>query len=281
MLKKTRSYQKVVERLKKISLNSPFINLIQLGTIAIPPDLLYPFYQVQTKNPEKGKIPTQTRICLTAGTHGNEPSGVEAVLLFLEQYLKEKLGETGYHLTIFPCLNPYGYEHNTRENMENVDLNRQFRKRKAPLEVTLFRQAVGPRPFDISIEFHEDIDTHGFYLYEINPNGEKGWGKYIIQAIEKHFPINHHSKIDGLKSRKGIITRQDIEPQFETLIQERKDWPQAFFHYTRGTPRCITSETPVHLPLKDRARIHLIAMDVILERIQKTVKTKRTAGKEG
>jgi hypothetical protein len=152
--------------------------------------------------------------------------------------------------------------------MENIDLNRQFRKRKSPLEVTLFRRAAGSKPFDISIEFHEDVDTHGFYLYEINPDGEIDWGKFIIQAVEKQYPINHHSKIDGLKSRKGIITRQDIEPQLETLIQIRKDWPQAFFHYARGTPRCITLETPIHLPLKNRARMHLIAMDVILERME-------------
>ncbi len=272
MGKKVRSYQRVVERLQKISRESPHLQLIQLGVVASSSQFSYPFFSIQTKVLEKNRRLSSHGICLTAGTHGDEPSGVEAILRFLEQHREINPLNQGIHMTILPCINPFGYEHNLRENGNHIDLNRQFRKENPPQEVDLALRAFGRKTFDISVEFHEDVDTHGFYLYEINPKEKEGWGESIINALQGHYPINHNSKIDGLNSKKGIISRKDIEPQFESWIQQRDDWPQAFFHYQRGTPRCITSETPVNLALKERADMHLLVMGTILKRLNSTKK---------
>ena len=63
-------------------------------------------------------------ILITGGIHGDEPAGPASVLRFL--------GRDNTHLLqcfkflILPCINPYGYVHDTRENKWGVDLNRSF-----------------------------------------------------------------------------------------------------------------------------------------------------------
>ena len=51
--------------------------------------------------------------------HGDEPQGK----YLIEEYLKLK---SDTNICFIPCLNKYGYEHNTRVNSNGVDLNRNF-----------------------------------------------------------------------------------------------------------------------------------------------------------
>ena len=269
MRKRIRSYRDVVKRLQNVSKKYPHITLVRLGSIHCSSNIFYPFYMMRVGPKHSRLTGPSTLISLTAGTHGNEPSGVEAVLTFLEQNREVDFIQHRLHMVILPCINPYGYEYNTRENHEKIDLNRKFRTSKPPMEVALTRRGLGTKPFDLSLEFHEDIDTQGFYLYEINPTGKKGWGRDMIRSIAQHYPINNSSRIDGFISKKGIISPQKTTPNFASLVQKNRAWPQALFHYSRGTPRCITTETPVHLPLKERVKMHLMVMDIILRRLKK------------
>lgn len=82
-----------------------------------------------------GKRHSRT-VLLAAGIHGDEPSGVEAICEFAarKRYVEFL---TDWQLTLLPWLNPWGYEHGTRENQQHKDLNREFNS-KDPLPEVAF-----------------------------------------------------------------------------------------------------------------------------------------------
>ena len=63
----------------------------------------------------------EKNILILAGTHGDEPQGVN----ILSQYIQEN-HTTINNLYIIPCLNPDGYKLCTRTNANYIDLNRNF-----------------------------------------------------------------------------------------------------------------------------------------------------------
>jgi murein peptide amidase A len=73
---------------------------------------------------------------ISAGIHGDEPSGVETIWAFLENKRFENFSDD-WELTFLPCINPYGYEYGTRENQYGKDLNWLFKNTNPPIEVAL------------------------------------------------------------------------------------------------------------------------------------------------
>jgi hypothetical protein len=188
---------------------------------------------------------------------------VEAITRILERSNDWAPRLAGYTLTIFPCANPTGYEVATRVNHQGVDLNRMFDHPAPPPEVSLIRSALeaGGRDgvADLAIELHEDVDSDGFYLYELSDR--PSLGKAVIESVEAIAPINRRSHIDGWAAAGGII-----RPDFEQPLASHPDrWPQALYSFRMGTPCCLTFETPVPgLPLTRRAELHLIALQAAL-----------------
>ncbi|HCK10063.1 MAG TPA: hypothetical protein DHW45_09320, partial [Candidatus Latescibacteria bacterium] len=110
-------YDQVVSRLKR--LDAP-CHLKTLDTIAG-----HPIYAVVV-NPDADRV----KIWVNAGTHGDEPAGVEAALRMLEEWDRELYPAT--QLLVTPCLNPYGYVHDQRENAQGVDANWAFKRDDVP-----------------------------------------------------------------------------------------------------------------------------------------------------
>jgi len=257
---KKHSYLEVVDRIKKAADQSKECSLTLLGEVKSNPTN-YPLYSLHVSSKGKDKHPRRV-ICLSAGIHGDEPAGVEAMLTLLEnQDLYEHL-LSNFDFILFPCINPYGYEHNTRTNGHGIDLNRQFDKKQPPEEVAFVREVLEKGEFVFSMEFHEDVDSDGFYLYELKRQ-EPYLGEAIIREIAKHFPINLREEIEGLPSSGGIIRR----PVKQVLEFRMEGWPQAIYQIRKGTPHTITCETPITLSLKDRARIHLTAFDTAISQL--------------
>jgi len=263
MKKRVRSYLQVVKRLEAVARNETGLKLSLLGKIHSNP-IDYDLYLIRS---QKAPRFFRRRVCLCAGIHGDEPAGVEAILTLLEDppRLGRMLDEL--HLTILPCINPYGFEHNTRTNGLSVDLNRQFRRRRPPVEVSLVKSAIGRVGYNLAMEFHEDVDTDGFYLYELTAGKEPSWGPLIVEKICRRWPVNRRREIEGMKSRNGVIHRQEQKDSFMQLVRTRLDWPQAFYFFSHGTRHCFTTETPVTLSLKDRAEMHLTALEVALRQL--------------
>jgi hypothetical protein len=263
--KKIRDYREVVQAVDRAIREIPTLRAVALGSVRAGTEQ-YPVYHLSLKGAKTGN-PTSRPVYIGGGIHGDEPGGVWAVLEFLKRYKSLPVLYQRFEFTVLPCTNPFGYEHGTRENAAGIDLNRQFKNPSPPSEVRYVKNAVGDRPFLLAMEFHEDVDTPGFYLYELTQDGHPSWGREMIARIGSNFPINRGEEIEGLPADEGLIHRELADDDFRTMLERRPDWPQAFYHFANGTRRCYTTETPVHLTPGERAEIHLTALDSALQKL--------------
>ena len=147
-----------------------------LRPIAVSESLTIPSYH-------RGSATGQKHIYISAGIHGDEPATPLAVLkLFQDNQWPEHL-----NIWIIPCLNPMGFVLNRRENEEGIDLNRDYRSLKTPL-VREHTAWLDTRPrFTLSMSLHEDWESNGFYLYELNPDLQPSMADVVIRAVkERH-----------------------------------------------------------------------------------------------
>ncbi|MBI3622229.1 MAG: M14 family metallocarboxypeptidase [Nitrospirae bacterium] len=250
-----RSYQSTLLRLERALRTIPGSRLIPIGE-AVHGGRRYPLLAVTLTVGPVGRRHNRRplRVCLGAGIHGDEPAGVEAALRWLEAIPAIGRRLPAAELVIFPCLNPSGYERNSRSNADGIDLNRQYKNPRAPVEVRAVRRAIegvsdeqAGRRFDLSVEFHEDVDSAGFYLYELIDRG-RPIGRRLIGAAARRLPINHADEIEGVDAEAGIIHRDR-----RAVLRRRSRWPHALYLFHRGTPHCLTFETPVTVSLSRRS----------------------------
>jgi murein peptide amidase A len=192
------------------------------------------------------------RALISAGIHGDEPAGIETILLFLENkhyspYIKN------WEITLLPCINPHGYEYGIRENHDEKDLNRLFKEPQSETEVS-FAQSVFSTPFKLTIELHEDNESSGYYLYQkgIDVKDDK-IGFDIIDSIKKIMPINLDDKIDGISADGGVIGK--------AIDMSKMDWwPMGLYGLSKGVERSLTLETASQFDMAIRVDAHLTAI---------------------
>jgi murein peptide amidase A len=193
---------------------------------------------------------------ISAGIHGDEPSGIETICAFLENNMYENYLDE-WELTFLPCINPYGYEYGTRENHYGNDLNRLFKHKDPPVEVK-FAKGVLEKPYELSIELHEDCISHGYYLYQLGTHSEDDQiGKEILKKVKYAMPINLEDEIDGHSAQNGIMIQENDFKSMEW-------WPMALYSISKGTRRCLTLETATNFPMATRVKAQLIAIDTAL-----------------
>ena len=111
-------YPGFVNKLKELVHKYPSIQLTEEGD-ATGRNKIYSLSMGNPSNPG---------IMIYSNTHGNEWENSYGTLTFI-QYLAEHPDQKiidfhKYYLKVIPLLNPYGYEHMTRQNGNKVDLNR-------------------------------------------------------------------------------------------------------------------------------------------------------------
>ena len=211
------------------------------------------------------------KVLLSAGIHGDEPAGPHAVLSLLKKISDGKIVLPPVNLDIFPLINPSGFLRKTRTNQHGLDLNRCFATGHPPKEIRIMMNFLKNREYDLSVEFHEDIDTKGFYLYEHQPvhlvgTGPNEWGQEITALLRRQgFPINESHIIEGMPAINGVISPKRKRRSFF----RQHGWPQAFYMHKHGTSRTLTLETPPCLSIEDRTKIHIEVFRFALERLQK------------
>ena len=132
------------------------------------------------------------RIYISTGIHGDEPAGPLAVL----QLLQENRWPAEADLWLCPCLNPTGFPRNTRENGLGVDLNRQYLNPDAD-EVKAHISWLEKQPsFDVCLCLHEDWESNGFYVYELNPDNLPSLAPAIIREVSQVCPIDMSPEIE-------------------------------------------------------------------------------------
>lgn len=196
------------------------------------------------------------RLYISTGIHGDEPAGPLAV----RQLLQENHWPDHADIWLCPCLNPTGFPLNRRENADGVDLNRDYREAKSA-EIRAHIAWLQRQPaFDLTLCLHEDWESHGFYLYEVNPDHEPSLGEKMVQAVSKVCPIDLSPAIEDRPAQGGVI-RPDIDPT------NRPQWPEAFYLVMNKTRHSYTLEAPSDFPLQTRVAALRAAVRTVLDEI--------------
>ena len=200
----------------------------------------------------KGRSPGR-RIYISTGIHGDEPAGPMSVL----RLLQENLWPEDCEIWLCPCLNPTGFPLNTRENRDGVDLNRDFKNRSTS-EIRALTDWLSDLPcFDMGIHLHEDWESVGFYLFELNPKDFAARSAQVISEVGKVCPIDRSSEIEDFAATDGII-HPNVNPE------SRTDWPEAFFMVQEKTNISYTLEGPSDFPLAVRVDALCAAVNCLL-----------------
>jgi protein MpaA len=194
------------------------------------------------------------RIYLSSGIHGDEPAPPLALLELIEA---GKFDERAVWF-ICPLLNPVGFTLGTRENADALDLNRDYKDLRSA-EITAHVAWLRRQPnFDLVLCVHEDWESLGYYLYELNPNRRPSLALNIIEAVARVCPIDRSAMIDGREtSAPGII-----RPASDPLLRET--WPEAIYLRAHHTTLSYTLESPSSLPLAQRIAAHRTAISTVL-----------------
>ena len=194
------------------------------------------------------------RIYISTGIHGDEPAGPLAARLLLQ----ENDWPPGLEIRLCPCLNPTGFALNRRENLDGLDLNRQYRAPEAKETVAHIAWLQRQPPCDLCLCLHEDWESRGFYLYELNPDGLPSLAEAMMARVGALCPVDQSEIIEGRPAKRGVI-RPDLDPR------SRPQWPEAFFLVTHKTRLSYTLEAPSDLPIPVRVAALVGAVRTALE----------------
>jgi hypothetical protein len=203
----------------------------------------------EAKNPK----PPAARIYISAGIHGDEPAGPLAALKLIQVNRWPENAE----IFLLPCLNPVGFTLNQRTNADSIDLNRDYRDPQAAETRAHIAWLERQPQFDLYLCLHEDWESHGFYLYEQNPDNKISFAEKMIEAVKKVCPIDPSEIIEDRPAQNGII-RPNISPH------ERPLWPEALWLITQKSRQGYTLEAPSDFPLATRVDALVAAVNVAL-----------------
>jgi protein MpaA len=205
---------------------------------------------------------TAKRLYISSGMHGDEPAPPLAVL----RLLRQNAWPTSLDLTLCPCLNPTGFRRAQRENVNGVDLNRQYH---LPEDVQpeiaahvgwLDRQ----KRFDAALCLHEDWESRGFYLYELLRDENDSLADAILESVKGACSIDRSDRIDGMEARSGVIAPRG---EFGRMMDE---WPEAIWLMENRTDVSYTLETSSADPLILRVAALVRAVNAVAQRLAST-----------
>lgn len=182
-------------------------------------------------------------IMITSGHHGNEPAGPMAVLNFIEDWSENPLD---YNVTVFPLINPDGYEMNRRENSRLEDLNRQYENTTEVEIQSLINALDTERNYVAALDLHEaPMYDEGFFVYESIPvENDILLGQAIVDKIGQQYPL-YNDGVNRSISREGSCRH--------------------FFH-TMGA-YSITFETPGQWDIDKRIDMEMIGLYAALDKL--------------
>lgn len=206
------------------------------------------------RKPEVESQKSEVRIYLSAGIHGDEPAGPLAAL----RLLRENHWPSNAELWFCPCLNPMGFLLNRRENPDGKDLNRDYRHLETAEVRAHFAWLERQPRFDAYLCLHEDWESHGFYLYEQNPDGRPPLAETILKAVQKICPTDPSEIIEDRPAKDGII-RPNLDPS------TRPQWAEAFYLIMNKSRLGCTLEAPSDFPLPVRVNALVTGVNAALK----------------
>ncbi|MBK1790466.1 M14 family metallopeptidase [Persicirhabdus sediminis] len=197
-------------------------------------------------------------IYLSSGVHGDEPAGPLAIL----SLLKKGFFQSDYSWLMCPLLNPAGLLAGTRETPAGIDLNRDYLARRSE-EAKAHTSWLDKQPVpELFLSLHEDWESSGFYLYEINVACKPSFSRQLLACVSEVMAIEPEPLIDD---------HQVKEPGWifhEAAADEPENWPEAIYMAERGACVSYTLETPSSLELDLRIRAHVAAVECALAQLK-------------
>ncbi|MGA2053376.1 MAG: M14 family metallocarboxypeptidase [Opitutales bacterium] len=211
-------------------------------------------------------LPAAPTLYLSSGIHGDEPAGPLALL----ELLRARAFADHFNWLLFPALNPGGLLRKTRENPDGFDVNRDYRHSLTPearqhLALLSSEKAAGRGVYALCLCLHEDWESKGFYLYELNQTPQPLIGPAILAAVDPICGVDRSPVIEGMEAQDGLITRPIA------ALADRPQYAEAMWLALQHTPHNITLEAPSAQPLETRVAAHLAAVRTALAAWEKTI----------
>ncbi len=205
-------------------------------------------------------------IFISAGIHGgDEPAGVFALADFL---IKDAPRYTDFvNIMAFPCVNPSGFEKDSRHNKDGLNINRCFTQTgcQESRMVMKFLEDWATY-FLFSWDMHEDnskrpvqghdirANPNGFYLYETTSNPTGAHGRRILNTVEaKGVTLFKDPFIYTTPNDRGLILNDTGENQSYIDLEN-------YMFMQRYTDHSFTVETPTCWSLEMRVKAHRYAL---------------------
>ena len=248
-----RSYEEdVIQRLNHISYSG-----LRNVTLVGAEEQKYPLYSFDLSYSEDKPL-----VLITAGIHGDEPAGVYAVLRFLEEKVNDYIDR--YNFLIFPCLNPFGFIFDKRENIDGIDINRSFIENNSLVSSYIISRLPHYNQFLFALNLHEDNSSlevpgfscsdnpGGFFIYEYHSNGFTMAKQIISKLRDDGFEICDDMQIYDDKNDNGVVFSRSVDGELEFFLE-------------RYTKNIITTETPTSWDLEQRVSTQLLSILASLE----------------
>lgn len=198
------------------------------------------------------------RIAIFAGIHGDEPTGVEALVDFLHALEANPFLFRAYRIHIYPLCNPTGYEDGARNSRSGKDLNREFWRGSAEPEVEIIQRELLFNEFHGIISLHSDDTSDGLYGFIQGHVLTEHLLKPALAAAEAALPVNQAAIIDGFHAVNGII-----DNCYDGMLTAPPEQAPAPFE--------VILESPHHAPPHLQRRAFVLALTEILRQYRRLV----------
>lgn len=230
--------------------------------------------------------PSKPSVLITGGVHGNEPSNV---YFLIDQILTgDNFDDSDLNIYIIPCVNPDGFDIDTRENYQGIDVNRDFKDFKSEEARTIRDWLSESRiKFDLAIDLHEsgypDKETEHtskgeeacpdtFYMWELTNDSKHRVSNGVMDFLQKQgFPTCNWVTIFGDRNNNGLIRY----PEDATGESYKDAATLDTYIWNNKIANCaITTETCVNDPLEYRHKLLSKAMWKMLDNLDMKYLTK-------
>ena len=244
------------KRLQEAVLSSRQLSMDKIGQVDYP-GFQAPLWRITFK-PEQ---PAAYKVFINATIHGNEPSGAECAVRFVERLSKSPQQYRQTAFDIIPIVNPWGWVHDIRFNRNGTDINRDFATFKSQ-EARIVKKTMQDAAYHLMLDLHEDPSADGFYLYQYALGDKTAGEKIVARVAQMGYPVEQNVSMVILKTDNGIIDAPMLGLWYIRLTGQLN----IANYYRLNNSKCVfTVESPIRLLWEDRLIIQCTAVDMLVD----------------